>query len=233
MRTLAVIPARGGSKRLPGKNIRPLHGKPLIHWSIEFARTVDWFSCIEVSTDDAAIAQCCVDVGQPVCRLRPAALATDTATSLDVALDMLDWKASQGEHFDLLALLQPTTPVRNRAYWDQALCLIRDGRHDAAIGVGPAASHPHLTFKILHEQRLQPWIAERPTSLRTQDLEPAWVVNGALYLIRVDALRAERSFMPRTTVGVPMSAPLENLDIDTELDWLVAEQAIRNFKSRQ
>lgn len=233
MRVLAIIPARGGSKRLPGKNIRSLHGKPLIHWSIDFARSVPWFSCIEVSTDDAAIAQCCAAAGLAVPRLRPAALATDEASSLDVVLDVLDGKAAQGETFDLVALLQPTTPVRSRRHWDEALRLVRDAGHDAAIGVGPAHNHPHLTFRMGSAQQLTPWIAERPASLRAQDLEPALVVNGALYLVRTDVLRGDKTFMPASTAGVVMDAPLDNLDIDTEFDWLVAEQAITHFGGKQ
>lgn len=233
MRVLAIIPARGGSKRLPGKNIRPLHGRPLIQWSIDFARTIEWFSGIEVSTDDANIAQCCAAAGQAVTRFRPSALATDEASSLEVVLDVLNWKASLGEQFELVALLQPTTPVRSRKHWDEALSLLRDARLDAAIGVGPAQNHPHLTFKLAQTQQLVPWIAERPASLRAQDLESALVVNGSLYLIRTDALRREKTFMPHSTAGVAMHAPLDNLDIDTEFDWLVAEQAIEYFQRKQ
>jgi CMP-N,N'-diacetyllegionaminic acid synthase len=233
MRVLAIIPARGGSKRLPGKNIRPLHGKPLIHWSIDFARSVEWFTSVEVSTDSDAIAQCCAAAGHAVPRLRPGNLATDEASSVDVALDVLQWKESQGGYFDLVALLQPTTPVRQRPHWDEALSRLQDEKFDAVVGVGPAQSHPHLTFKAGQADQLVPWIAERPASLRAQDLEEAFVVNGSLYLVRASALRRERTFMPQLTSGVVMPAPLENLDIDTEFDWLVAEKAIEYFQERQ
>ena len=232
MRTLAIIPARGGSKRLPGKNIRPLHGKPLIHWSIDFAGSMTWFSAIEVSTDSAEIAQCCAGAGQAVERLRPPHLATDEATSISVVIDLLEWTASQGEHFDLVALLQPTTPVRARKHWDEARRLILEEGYDAAIGVGPAPAHPHLTFRMSPSHALTPWIAERPASLRAQDLEPALVVNGALYLIKADVLHKTKTFMPAATAGVVMDAPLDNLDIDTEFDWLVAEQAIHYFQEK-
>lgn len=232
MRTLAIIPARGGSKRLPGKNVRPLHDKPLICWSIEFARSVEWFSVIEVSTDDAAIAQCCKSAGQDVTRLRPAALATDEASSLDVVLDVLSWQETQGKKYDLVALLQPTTPVRSRKHWDEALQLLSEGRYDAAVGVGPAPSHPHLTFRSSPSQQLLPWVADRPASLRAQDLEPALVINGSLYLVRTEVLKSERTFLPPSTAGVVMDTPLHNLDIDTEFDWLVAEQAISHFQEK-
>ncbi|OGB20910.1 MAG: hypothetical protein A3I66_20140 [Burkholderiales bacterium RIFCSPLOWO2_02_FULL_57_36] len=233
MRVLAIIPARGGSKRLPGKNIKPLHGKPLIQWSIDFAKSISWFTDIEVSTDSDDIAQCCADAGQLVTRRRPSDLATDEASSVDVVLDMLNWKAAQGEEFDLIALLQPTTPVRCRDHWDEALSLLQSSEHDAVVGVGPAQSHPHLTFKIGQSRQLLPWIETRPSSLRAQDLEPAVVVNGSLYLIRTNALKSEKTFMPHLTSGVIMNAPVDNLDIDTEFDWLVAEQAIEYFRRKQ
>jgi CMP-N,N'-diacetyllegionaminic acid synthase len=231
MRTLAVIPARGGSKRLPGKNIRPLCGKPLIHWSIEFARSVDWITTIEVSTDSIEIAESCKIASQPVTRLRPQVLATDEATSASVALELLDWKALQGEEYDLVALLQPTTPYRRAEHWQQALNLLRDKHYDAVVGVGPAENHPYLTFKTNQAQELVPWILDRPASLRAQDLEPALVVNGSLYLIKTEVLRKGKTFMPPFSGGVIMSDPLENLDIDTEFDLLVAEQTISSFKA--
>ncbi len=232
MRTLAIIPARGGSKRLPGKNIRSLHGKPLIQWSIDFARSIQWFDAIEVSTDSREIQQCCNSVGQAVERFRPEDLATDEASSVDVVLDVLRWKESQGEYFDLIALLQPTTPVRHRSHWDDALDLLKDGGNDAVIGVGPVQTHPHLVFKWDDAQTLAPWDKNRPLALRSQDLEPAVSVNGSLYLIRTSALINERSFMPPLTAGILMREPLYNLDIDTEFDWLMAEQSIRYFREK-
>lgn len=230
MRVLAVIPARGGSKRLPGKNTRIFCGKPLIQWSIDFAQSIDWFSSIEVSTDSYEIAQRCAVNGYSIERLRPQNLATDEASSVDVALDVLEWKASQGEEFDIIALLQPTTPVRRRKHWEDALRLLQGNSCDAVVGVGPAHSHPYLAFKMAQTYQLAPWISARPPSLRGQDLEPAVVVNGSLYLIRTDALKNEKTFMPNLTCGVLMSESVENLDIDTQFDWLVAEQAVAHFQ---
>jgi CMP-N,N'-diacetyllegionaminic acid synthase len=232
MRTLAIIPARGGSKRLPGKNIRALHGKPLIQWSIDFALSLNCFDAIEVSTDSREIQQCCNLGGKIVDRLRPEYLATDEANSVDVALDILSWKESQGEYFDLLALLQPTTPVRHKSHWKEAFSILKETSNDAVIGVGSAHTHPHLAFKWGEKQALVPWDVNRPHALRAQDLAPAVAVNGSLYLIRTDALRREKSFLPPLTAGVFMSHPLDNLDIDTEFDWLVAEQAIQYFHEK-
>lgn len=227
MRVLAVIPARGGSKRLPGKNIRSLDGKPLIAWSIAFAQSIPWFDRVEVSTDSADIAKCCEAAGLAVPRLRPAEFATDEASSVDVALDVLAWCERLGENFDAVALLQPTTPWRRAEHWNEALAQLEADRSlDAVVGVGPAQSHPYLTFRVSEGGGLLPWIAERPASLRAQDLEPAFVVNGALYLVRCEALQRERSFLPQQIASVQMDDPLDNLDIDTEFDWRVAESAV-------
>jgi CMP-N-acetylneuraminic acid synthetase len=231
MRVLAIIPARGGSKRLPGKNIRRLRGLPLIQWTLDFA-TIEQFDTIEISTDDAAIAECCASLAYPVTRLRPARLATDEASTASVVLEMLEWKASRGEYFDLVALLQPTTPIRDREHWDRAFALISEGNCDAVVGFGPAASHPHLTFKRNENNTMIPFMAP-PASLRAQDLEPAFVVNGSMYLIRTDVLKREETFFPSRTMAVEMLGAPENLDIDTEFDWLFAEWIIEHFYGRK
>jgi CMP-N-acetylneuraminic acid synthetase len=188
---------------------------------------------VEASTDSIEIARCCELGGLPVSRIRPSELATDEASSVDVVLDLLKWKAAQGERYDAVALLQPTTPMRKRAHWDQALHLLRDAGHDAVVGVGPAQSHPCLTFRMAADARLTPWISDRPASLRAQDLEPALVVNGALYLVRTSVLEMQNTFMPATTGAVLIDDPLDNLDIDTEFDWLAAEQALAYSRKQQ
>ncbi len=228
MRTLAIVPARGGSKRLPGKNIRVLHGKPLIQWSLDFAAEIDWFDAVEVSTDDADIAACCATVGHPPERLRPAQLATDEATSVDVVVDMLNWKAGKGEYFDAVALLQPTTPVRDKEHWENAHRLLAEGQCDAVVGFGPARNHPLLTYRADESGRMFPFLSS-DASLRAQDLEPAFVINGSLYLIRVDVLREARTFFPFATRAVKMTDVVHNLDIDTEFDWQFSEWVMNKF----
>lgn len=232
MRVLAIIPARGGSKRLPGKNIRRLHGLPLIQWTLDFAASIEQFDAIEISTDDPAIAECCAALAYPVTRLRPAGLATDEASTASVVLDVLEWKAAQGEYFDVVALLQPTTPVRMREHWARAFELLARDDCDAVVGFGPAVNHPHLTFKSGGNGVMIPFMAP-PASLRAQDLEPAFVVNGSMYLVRTDVFKREENFFPPRTMGVEMPGVLENLDIDTEFDWLFVEWVIKNFYDKK
>jgi CMP-N,N'-diacetyllegionaminic acid synthase len=233
MRVLAIIPARGGSKRLPGKNTKQLFGKPLIAWSIEFAKSIPWFTDIQVSTDCVEIASVCADYGVAVPRMRPAELATDTATSIDVVLDVLNWKRSEGEEFDAVALLQPTTPVRFRQRWDAAHTLLSNGECDGVIGVSEADTHPYLIVKNSVEDFLEPWVANPTGVTRSQDYPPAFVLNGALYLIKVESLRDQRTFFPKKCKPMTCTENVENIDIDTPFDWQVAEMIITDWMARQ
>lgn len=229
MRTLAVIPARGGSSRLPGKNIRPFLGRPLIQWSIEFARTIRQFDQIFVSTDSDDIAECCDAIGHAVDYRRPPALASDTASSVDVALDALQTAERWSEPFDLVALLQPTSPIRERVRWEEAFRMIEEPSCDAVIGVSPSRSHPYHTFKHLNDLTLVPWSGGEGLGMRSQDLPPAVCVCGALYLIRAATLRDARTFVPQRIKGILCDAPYEAIDIDTEADWITGEALAKHY----
>lgn len=229
MRTLAVIPARGGSKRLPGKNTKQFFGKPLIAWTIEFALSVSFFDEIQVSTDCPQIASVCASYGVEVTRLRPAELATDEATSVDVVLDMLDWRRSSGAEFDAVALLQPTTPVRFMQRWYAAQNLLTSGDCEGVIGVSPAVTHPYLAFRGSEDGYLVPWVSNPDGLTRSQDYPPAYAVNGSLYLVKADTLAEQKTFFPKKSRSVLCADPVENIDIDTPLDWCVAEMTIKEW----
>ncbi len=223
MKTLAVIAARGGSKRLPGKNVRPFLGKPLIHWSLQFALAASLFDRVVVSTDSDEIALCCEQMGVGVPHRRAPHLASDTATSVDVALDELRRVESAGEHFDCIALLQPTSPLRIKSRWIEALRLLGDHACDAAIGVSTARNHPFQVFRPLPDGRLEPWCDADRVATRSQDLPTALVVNGSLYLVRAATLEQHKTFFPVATKGVLCDEPCESIDLDTEADWIAAE----------
>lgn len=233
MRILAVIPARGGSKRLPGKNTKLLFDKPLIAWTIDFAQSMPCFTDIQVSTDSAQIAAVCSAQGMEVARLRPVELATDDATSVDVVLDILDWKRSLCEEFDAVALLQPTSPVRFGRRWEEACELLGGAGCEAVIGVSEALTHPLLTFKSAADGCLAPWVPNPAGISRSQDFPPAYAVNGALYLIKVDTLIKQRTFFPASCRAVVCAEKVENIDIDTPFDWRVAEMTIAHWKANQ
>lgn len=225
MRILALIPARGGSKRLPGKNVRPLGGKPLIVWSIEVAKGIPEICDILVSTDDAAIAEVARRAGALVPWLRPAELATDAAASVDVCLHALDWYESEHGAIDGLLLLQPTSPFRSRSTVLKGIELFRSHERRPVLGVSPAASHPAWCFSI-RDATLHPFVDDGGLQLRSQDLPPAFVVNGALYLIGPDELRRRRSLFGDAMVPVVAESREESIDIDTELDWQLAESLL-------
>ena len=202
MRTLAIIPARGGSKRLPGKNIKPFGGVPLIGWSIRFAAAYPGFDHVVVSTDSAEIAAVSRAEGIEVPRLRPAHLASDTAATIDVVLDVIDAEAANGRQFDAVALLQPTSPMRLSERWDSAQSLLDDSEIDAVVGVAPARTHPFHTFSLGDRGALSPMHDPEKLKLRGQDLPPAVSVAGNLYLARTAALQQYRTFFPERSAGV-------------------------------
>ncbi|MBR0994720.1 acylneuraminate cytidylyltransferase family protein [Bradyrhizobium japonicum] len=229
MKTLAIIPARGGSKRLPGKNTKSFLGVPLIAWSIRFAQRQQRFDKVIVSTDAEEIADASRAEGVDVPYLRPAALATDTATSAAVALDILARERQIGNSFDLVALLQPTSPVREPPRWTEAFAHIDRGVADAVIGVAPAHPHPNHAFHWEQGGKLRPFAEGKQITLRSQELPPVVYIAGNMYLIRSTVLEAQGGFFPPRTVGVLCDQPCEAVDIDTEADWVAAEALAKHY----
>lgn len=222
MRILALITARGGSKRVPGKNIRPLGGKPLIVWSIDVAKDIPEICDILVSADDEAIAAVCTEAGAYVPWLRPAELATDTASSVDVALHALDWYEAEKGAVDGILLLQPTSPFRNQKTVRRGIELFGKNGQQPVLGVSPTHAHPMWTLKM-DGNYLVPFMREHGLKTRSQDLPQAYVVNGSFYLISPAELRACRSFVGTKTIPLLIETPQEALDIDTEWDFKMAE----------
>ena len=214
---------------MPGKNVRTFLGVPLVGWSIRFAHKIKRFDRIVVSTDSEEVADVSRSEGIDVPYLRPAALASDTATSADVVLDVLARERQSQRSYDLVALLQPTSPVREPSRWNDAFAHLDLGDGDAVIGVAPAHPHPFHVFHWEEGGRLRPFGAPEGTKLRSQDLPPAVYVAGNMYLIRSAVLEAERSFLPPRTVGVLCDQPCEAFDIDTEADWVAAEALARHY----
>lgn len=225
MRILALITARGGSKRLPGKNIRLLGGKPLIIWSIDVAKDISEVCDILVSTDDAEIASVCKRAGALLPWLRPTELATDIASSVDVVLHALDWYETQKGLVDGLLLLQPTSPFRTKKTVHKGIKLFMQNGRKSVLGVSPMHTHPMWTLKI-DGNYVVPFFKDHGLDTRSQDLPTAYVVNGSFYLISPDELRANRSFIGLKTIPLIIESSQEALDIDTEWDWAVAEACI-------
>ena len=228
MRILALIAARGGSKRLPGKNIRQLGGQPLIVWSIDVVKNVPEICDILVSTDDLAIADICTEAGASVPWLRPAELASDTASSVDVALHALDWYEAENGAVDGILLLQPTSPFRTTETVRRGIELFGEHDHQPVVGVSLTHAHPMWTLKR-EGDHLVPFMQEHGLETRSQDLPPAYVVNGSFYLITPTELRACRSFVGAKTIPLIIESPQEAVDIDTEWDFKMAGFIVTGF----
>jgi CMP-N,N'-diacetyllegionaminic acid synthase len=229
---LALIPARGGSRRVPGKNIRPLGGKPLIAWTIETARAVSCIDEVLVSTDDSQIAQVAHDCGASVPWLRPADLATDTASSIDVIEHALAQRKRDGWTFDVLLLLQPTSPFRSTHHVEQVLHMCIDAAGAPVVAFAPARTHPAWCFTIDEGGLARPIIAGDGTSRRSQDLPPAFEISGSLYAIGTQEFEASRGFFTPKTRALVIQERHLAIDIDDEFDWMVAEAvAMREFTS--
>jgi N-acylneuraminate cytidylyltransferase len=222
LRILAVITARGGSKRLLAKNVRLLGTKPLVVWSVDVAKGVPDICDILVSTDDSVTAEVARNAGALVPWLRPAELASDTASSVDVCLHALNWYEGENGKVDGLLLLQPTSPFRSRRTVLRGIDLFRSNERLPVVGVSPAASHPMWCFQI-QGQTLRPFIDGAELRTRSQDLPPAYVVNGALYLIAPEDLRRLHSLVSDDALPLRIEEPQEAIDIDTERDWKMAE----------
>jgi len=222
LRVLALIPARGGSKRVPGKNLRPIGGKPLIKWTIDLALELKDICEVMVSTDDSEISRVAIDSGAMVPWLRPDFLATDEAKSIDVVIHALDWYETHFEKVDGLLLLQPTSPFRKLDVTQKGVELFKANNGNSIIGVSPSSSHPNWTFK-LKDEFLSPIINESKIITRSQDLPAVYTVNGSFYLAAPEDLRKNNSFVASNSMPLITTSPEEALDIDTIWDFELAQ----------
>lgn len=197
----------------------------MIDWSIDVAKETPYICDILISTDSEEIAAVARQAGAMVPWLRPASLATDTASSVDVALHALDWYETEKGVVDGLLLLQPTSPFRSCETVKRGIDLFRREGLRPVIGVSPAKSHPMWCFKI-EGSAMTPFVAGGGLRLRSQELPPAYAVNGAFYLISPNDLRQGLSFYSEPVTPLIMDSEQESIDIDTEWDWKVAEVAI-------
>ncbi|MFN0183123.1 MAG: cytidylyltransferase domain-containing protein [Aquabacterium sp.] len=231
-RVIAIIPARSGSKGLPGKNIRPLLGVPLLAWPVAAARASHCVDRVIVSTDSADYADIGRRYGAEVPFLRPALLAADTAPSSAAVLHVLDTLQDSGDRYDLLVLLEPTSPLTDGADIDgalTALCAGRD-RADALVGVTELATqHPAFAVRQMPDGRIQPYAASDFTRLpRRQDVEPLFALDGSLYISAVPAYRKTLSFCHDRTLPYPM-ARHKSHEVDDLVDFLCIETIARHF----
>jgi CMP-N,N'-diacetyllegionaminic acid synthase len=223
---VALIPARGGSRGLPRKNIRPFEGRPLIAWSIAHALGAPSVSRVVVSTDDPEIAAIAREYGAEVPFMRPPALATDDARSIDVVLHALDRLEEDGI-VDTLIVLQPTSPLRTTDDVEGALGRLRSLRADAIVSVTEVGFPLELANTLPADGCMSAFLRPGIQDLRRQDLPTWYRLNGALYAGRPDSIRERRGFYgPRTYAWV--MPPERSVDVDHARDLDLAAFHHRN-----
>jgi len=224
---IAVIPARGGSKRLPGKNIKALAGKPLIQWTIDAALESGIFDHVCVSTDSEEIADVARRCGAEVPFLRSAELATDTATTADALRDFIyKYEAIDGNPVQFVCILQPTSPLRTAEDIVAADKLLMGQRVDAVVSVCEMEHPLQLCGRLGPSGSLQGFV-KAGNNIRSQDQEICYRLNGAIYYCRRDqAMSLEKLYDNDVTSRACIMSCWHSVDIDTEMDFLIAEALI-------
>lgn len=226
-RSLYLIPARGGSKGVPGKNIRPLGGIPLIEYSVRDAlATAGNAADVVVSTDSEEIAEVARKAGASVPFIRPAELATDTAGSREVMLHAVDFMNSNGGNYDSVVLLQPTSPFRNPDDIRKSIELFERERPDMVVSVRVAATNPYYNAYECDAEGMLKISKGDGMITRRQDAPPVWEFDGSIYVINVEALHRYPSLGRMQRILPLQNSVKHNVDIDTELDFLIAEKLI-------
>ncbi|MGB3590700.1 MAG: acylneuraminate cytidylyltransferase family protein [Nonlabens sp.] len=232
MRILAIIPARGGSKGVPRKNIKLLNGKPLMEYTIASALRSWSIDDVFFSSDDQEMVELARDLGLTVPELRPAHLSGDGAGTLQVLQHVVNVLKEEGKEYDAVCLLQVTYPFRKDSDIDDALKKFENGRYDSLVSVKqvPHEFNPHWVFEA-SEDLLQISTGEREIIKRRQDLPPAYIRDGSIYITSAKTLM-EGNSLYGDRIGFIESDPDRYVNIDTKSDWEQAEElAIKFFGS--
>jgi CMP-N,N'-diacetyllegionaminic acid synthase len=231
-RCLGLVTARGGSKGLPGKNVRVVGGKPLIAWTLEAAQNAAMLNRVVVSTDDREIAETARRCGAEVPFMRPAELAGDASPHVDVVLHALAWLDEREDYRpDYVVLLQPTSPLRTAEDIDAAVRLAWEKNSDAVVSVCATHDHPYLVRRLTGDGRLEEFVSCPLAYARRQDLPPAYALNGALYVSRPEAIRTAQTMCPAGALAYVMP-PERSLQIDSAWELRMADHLLGAAFSR-
>jgi|ERR1700757_56866 len=225
--TLFVIPARGGSKGIPRKNIKPFCGTPLIYYSIDYARLFTSDENICVTTDDDEIIQVVNNYNLDVPFIRPANLAMDTSGTYEVLLHALAYYEMIGRAFNKIVLLQPTSPLRNFNHLVE-MEKVYSSNIDMVVSVSESKANPY--YNLFEENEFGYLIKSKPGNfLRRQDCPKVYEQNGSIYLINVASLKS-KTFDEFEKIKKIIMEPVFSIDIDTSFDWDLAESILKNKK---
>ncbi|WP_017211316.1 cytidylyltransferase domain-containing protein [Clostridium beijerinckii] len=223
---LSVIPARGGSKGVPRKNVRQLNGKPLIAYTIEEAKKSRYIDRIVVSTEDEEIAAVSREFGAEVPYLRPKELADDNSPTVDCVIHMLNWlKENENYMPDYVCLLQCTSPLRTFEDIDRTIEKLINTHMDGALSVCEADINPYWT-NVFEGDKLKYFIEEGKQITRRQDLPKIYSVNGSVYIIKTDVLLYNKTFEVDNITAYIMKNE-NSIDIDNEIDFKFAELLVK------
>ena len=228
-KVLALIPARGGSKGLPGKNIRPMCGKPLIAWTIEKSKASKYVDMTLVTTDCRVILDVARQYGANVPFMRPVELATDRSSTYDAIRHALEYlREEEGETFDYIVLLEPTSPLREDDDIDKMLehLSAKSGEFDSIVSIGEVDEHPSIVQRV-QGNSLEPFCPELQRTTRRQDNEPAYFPFGVAYIAKTDVLLAENTFYTQRCTYFKLKR-YQNYEIDDIYGFLCAESVMKH-----
>lgn len=219
---LAIIPARGGSKRLPRKNVLALSAKPLIAWSIEAGINSKYIDKVVVTSDDDEILNISKKYGAETIQ-RPDELASDMATTFDAIKHTIDNMLD----YDYIVLLQPTSPLRNQYHVDGAIELLESKNADAVVSVCEMEHSPFWSNTLPKDGNMNSFLRDQVLNKRSQDLEKYYRLNGAIYICKTEKLIEEKTFMLKENIFAYMMDRKTSIDIDDKIDFLVAQELIK------
>ena len=227
---LAIIPARGGSKGIKNKNIVNLNGKPLIGWTIEFAKKIPLIDKLIVSTDSKNIAEIAAKYMVNVPFVRPKYISKDNSSSVDVVMHAIEWYEKKNIYFDIVLLLEPTSPLREASDIEKALSLLVSTKNASSIvGVSQVQStHPDFVYEKNQKHFIKPYSNPNPVVIRRQEIKKLYFLEGSLYASYVSALKNRMTFYHDNTIGYEVSK-LKSLEID-DMDDLKIVDAILKCK---
>ena len=215
---LAIIPARGGSKRLPRKNVLDLNGKPLIAYSIEAGLDSSYIDKVVVTSDDDEILTISKKYGAVTIN-RPNELASDTATTFDAIKHTVD----NCEKYDYIVLLQPTSPLRNEKHIDEAVELLESKKSNAVVSVCEMEHSPLWSNTLDESLSMAGFFKSEVVDIRSQDLDKYYRLNGAIYICKTEKLLEEKSFFLKENIYAYVMDRENSIDIDEEIDFKIAE----------
>ncbi len=215
---LGIVPARGGSKRLPRKNMLDLCGKPLIAWSIEAGLNSKYIDKVVVSSDDDEILNISSNFGAETIK-RPVELASDTATTFDAIKHTIE----NVEKYDYIVLLQPTSPLRNAKHIDEAIELLEIKNADAVVSVCEMDHSPLWSNTLPNDGNMRGFLREEILNKRSQDLEKYYRLNGAIYICKTEKLIENKSFFLKENIFAYIMNRENSVDIDEKLDFIIAK----------